>query len=195
MKKTIVSALLIALTTPALVTAETNVNISVGVPAAVLPALPHVVFEAPPLFLSPPKLGFYVGVDMPYDMVFISGIYYLFQGNGWYKAQHHNGPWQSVRTDRLPREIRNYRIEKIRDYREREYRAYEHDRNQYRGRHHRPGKEDKEYRKEERRNDRVQEKEERHNDRRQDKEERQQNREERHDGSGERGRGHGNGDR
>jgi hypothetical protein len=195
MNRTIVTALLVALAVPALAAAEANVNINIGLPTISVPAPPRIVFESPPLFLSPPKLGFYIGVDMPYDMVFISGNYYLFQGNTWYRARHHNGPWESVRNDRLPREVRNHRIEKIREFREREYRSYQHGRDQYRGRHYRPGKEMQEYRKEERRQEKTQEKEERRDSKRQNREERQQGRDERHEGGGDRGRGHGQGER
>ncbi|HIJ96168.1 MAG TPA: hypothetical protein HPP94_10640 [Desulfuromonadales bacterium] len=195
MNKVLISAILIALAAPVLASAETNVNINVGVPALIVPPVPRIFFETPPLFLSPPKLGFYVGVDMPYDMVFISGTYYLFQGNTWYQARHHNGPWNAVRNDRLPREVRNHRIERIREFREREYRSYEHDRDRYRGRHYRPVKEKKVYRSEEHRHEKPREREERHNDRRQDKEERQQDRGERRDGGGEHDRGRGHGDK
>lgn len=168
MKRTLIPVVLAALAIPSLAAAEANVSINIGIPAVSVQAPPRVVFESPPLFLAPPRLGFYVGVDMPYDMVFISGTYYLFQGNGWYRARHHNGPWVAVRHDRLPREVRNYRIEKIRDYREREYRSYQHEREQYRGRHYRPDREEKRYQKQERRYEKEQQRE----DRRQEREDR-----------------------
>ncbi len=173
MNKTIIAALLVTMSVPTLAISETNVNISVGVPAIAIPAPPRVVFEAPPLFLAPPNLGFYIGVDMPHDIVFISGSYYLFQGNGWYRARHYNGPWVSVRHDRLPRSIRNHRIDKIRDYREREYRSYQHEHEHYRGRHYRPDKEEKEYRKEQHRRDKE--------EKRYEKEERKRDKHEHHD--------------
>ncbi len=171
MNKALLAALLLSLSAPTLSLAETNVNISVGVPSIPIPAPPQIFFKTPPLFLAPPNLGFYIGVDIPQDLIFISGNYYLFQGNGWYRARHYNGPWASVRRDRLPPPIRNYSIDRIRQHREQEFRSYEREHDHYRGRHYRPGLEEKEYRKEQRRyekEDRKREKEERKYERRED---------------------------
>lgn len=134
---------------PSLGSAESNfnVNVNLGVPVPPPPTVvvaPRVVFDAPPLFLAPSSLGFYVGVDMSYDMVLISGVYYLFQGNHWYRANHYNGPWVVTRYEQLPAPVRKYKVEKIRYYRDHEYRAYHADRDHYRGRHFRPGREGKE---------------------------------------------------
>lgn len=145
--------------------AEVSVNINVGAPALPLPPPPplppplpggpKIIFQAPPLFLSPPSLGFYIGVDMPYDMMMVSGNYYLFQGNNWYRARHYNGPWVMTRYEQLPPQVRRHKMERIRYYRDHEYRAYAADRDHYRGKHYRPGKErrkhEKEYRKEQKR--------------------------------------------
>ncbi|MDD2500174.1 MAG: hypothetical protein PHN92_05075 [Geobacter sp.] len=161
------------LAVPSLGTAESNfnVNVNLGVPAPPPPphvavVAPRVVFDAPPLFLSPSSLGFYVGVDMPHDMVLISGVYYLFQGNHWYRANHYNGPWVVTRYEQLPAPVRRYKVEKIRYYRDHEYKAYHEKRDHYRGKHFRPGREGKEEwrdekdrRKEERREEREERKE------------------------------------
>ena len=154
----IVLSLLLAalLTAPSLALAEADVrvNINVGVPLPPpppLPRAPRVFFNAPPLFLSPPSLGLYIGVDMPYDLVLISGSYYLFQDNNWYRARHYNGPWVLTRYEQLPPKIRKHKLEKIRYHRDHEYRSYHDNRPQYRGKHYRPGKPEKdgkEYRKE-----------------------------------------------
>lgn len=131
---------------PALSAAESNVsvNINVGVPAPQVVAVgPQVVFEAPPLFLAPSSLGFYVGVDMPYDLVMVSGVYYLFQGNHWYRASHYNGPWAVTRYEQLPAPVRRYKVEKIRYYRDRESRVYHERREQYRGKHFKPERDER----------------------------------------------------
>lgn len=149
----VLAALLAA---PSLTRAESNVSVNINVGAPILPlppppplpGAPKIFFNAPPLFLSPPSLGFYVGVDMPYDLVLVSGSYYLFQGNTWYRAGHYNGPWVATRYEQLPPQVRQYKVEKIRYYRDHEYRAYHNDRDHYRGRHYRPGREDKERRQE-----------------------------------------------
>lgn len=154
----ILSLLLTAvLAVPSFALAESNVsvNINVGLPAPPLPpppplpGAPKIFFSAPPLFLAPPSLGFYVGVEMPYDIMLVSGSYYLFQGNHWYRAGHYNGPWVVTRYEQLPPQVRQYRVEKIRYYRDHEYRTYHANRDHYRGKHYRPDKEEKEHRKQE----------------------------------------------
>ncbi|MGE0918775.1 hypothetical protein [Trichlorobacter lovleyi] len=142
-------ALAAVMALPSLGSAESNfnVNVNLGVPVPPSPTVvvaPRVVFDAPPLFLAPSSLGFYVGVDMSYDMVLISGVYYLFQGNHWYRANHYNGPWVVTRYEQLPAPVRKYKVEKIRYYRDHEYRAYHANRDHYRGKHFRPDREDRE---------------------------------------------------
>lgn len=165
------------LAVPSLAAAETNVgiHIGVGVPAPPPPppptyGPPQVVFDAPPLFLAPSRLGFYVGVDMPHDIVLISGIYYLFQGDRWYRAPHYNGPWVRTYYKHLPPQVRRYKVATIRSYRDHEYRVYHDNRDHYRGWHYRPG-DRKEHWKEEKRRDKIERKHERREDRRDDRRE------------------------
>lgn len=160
-----------ALALPASVPAEVNVNVNVGVPAprVVVGPPPAVLFERPPLFLAPPSLGFYVGVDGPHDIVFVSNYYYLRYGNGWYRSTHYNGPWRTVRYERLPPGIRKHRLGQIRSYRDVEYRTYERERDHYRGRHFRPDKEWRERRKTERGRGKEELKEQRREEKRHDR--------------------------
>ena len=154
-----------SLAVPVFAIAESNFNFNVNLGGPVPPpppvrvqAQPRVFFDAPPLFLAPSALGFYVGVDMPDDMILISGVYYLFQGNHWYRANHYNGPWAVTRYEQLPAPVRRYKVEKIRSYRDHEYRAYHDNRDHYRGKHYRPGKEEKQHWKEEKREEREERK-------------------------------------
>ncbi len=176
MKKSVFVFALAAVAVASLAIAEVNVNVSVGVPAprVIVSSPPSVRFDAPPLFVAPPQLGFYVGVDTPYDILFSSDFFYLYYGNGWHRSRHHNGPWVEVPYRDLPPAISRYRIEKIRSYRDREYRTYRNERERYRGRTFRPEHERKEQIKEERRHD----KEELKSERRHEKEERKQERRE-----------------
>ena len=167
--------------------AEVNVNVSVGVPGPriVVPAPqvvvsgpPAVIFEVPPLFISPSRLGFYVGVDTPYDIIYSSDYYYLYYGNSWRRARHHNGPWVEIPYRELPPGIRKHRIEQIRSYRDREYRVYRDDRDHYRGRQFRPEHARREELKDERKQDKREWKEERKQDKREMKEERRRDKQE-----------------
>lgn len=201
MKKKVLVLMVAALAVSSLAQAEVNVNVNLGVPAqrvvvpppplpaprVVVSAPPAVLFEAPPLFITPSNLGFYVGVDTPYDIIFSSDYYYLYYGNRWLRARHHNGPWVDVSYRQLPPGIRRHRIEQIRVYRDREYRVYRDERDHYRGRHFRPeherrleAKEERRRGKEEWKDERRREKEERKDERRHEKEERRDRDHDRH---------------
>jgi hypothetical protein len=132
--------------------ANVGVDIHIGSPSPVVavpvpapaPPPPPVVLEEPPLFLYPPELGFGVAVGLPYDVFFISGIYFVNRGNVWYRAPYYNGPWVVTGYRSLPPGLRRHRFERIHYYRDREYRAYQHGHDHYRGRYYRPEKRYKE---------------------------------------------------
>lgn len=183
MKRAVLVLLLTVVTAVASAQAEVNVNVSIGVPPprVVVYSPPEVHFDEAPAFIAPSRLGFYVGVDTPYDIIFSSDYYYLYYGNGWSRSRHHNGPWVEVPYRQLPQGIRSYRIEQIRSYRDREYRVYRDDRDHYRGKHFRPGREQGDEWKEERRRDREESKDERRRDREERKEEKRDRKHDNHD--------------
>ena|SRR6185369_4404206 len=162
MRKTILTSLAATLALAVSASAEVSVNVNIGAPPppVVVSGPPRVVFEAPPVFITPPRLGFFIGVDVPYDIIFASNNYYIYYGNAWYRSRHYNGPWVGVRFEQLPPVIRKHNVEYIRVHRDNEYRVYREQREHYRGRHFRPGKEHKEEWKEERRRDKQEWKEE-----------------------------------
>jgi hypothetical protein len=102
---------------------------------------PPIVVSQPPDFLYPAELGFGVAVGVPYDMFYVSGIYYIYRGGGWYSTSSYGGSWIPMRPRQLPPELRRYKIGKIHQFRDREYRAYGVDRDHYRGKYFRPGRE------------------------------------------------------
>lgn len=171
--------------------AEVSVSVNIGTPPppqrhVMVSSPPSIRFEVAPLFLASSRLGFYVGADTPYDIVFNSDYYYLYYGNSWHRSGHHNGPWVEVPYRELPQNIRAHRIEQIRSYRDREYRTYRNDRQNYRGRNFRPDherkqeiKEDQRHNKEEYKEDRRRDKEELKDDRRRDKEDRKEEKQDR----------------
>ena len=127
----IASALFLFQTASLVQAAEWSFNINVGGPP--------VVISQPPDFLYPPELGFGVAVGVPYDMFYSSGVYYLYRGGGWYRTSSYGGGWIRVRHRELPPELRRYKIARIHEFRDREYRVYSRDRDHYRGRYYRPG--------------------------------------------------------
>ncbi len=178
MKKRILLCV-VALLVPMSALARVNVNINVGIPApvAVIPVAPPpppprvvvippppprvvvapppaVVFERPPLFLEPPRLGLYVGVDVPYDIVYTDNYYYLNYRNVWYRSGNYNGPWVGVRQEYLPLVVRRQGVEYIRRHRDREFRNYRRDHDHYQGRPFWPGKDVRDVRRDDRPRDR-----------------------------------------
>lgn len=121
-----------------------NLNLNVGSrrPVYGVPVIPAPSFmiPAPPVFLAPPGLGLSIAVDIPYDMVYIDGLYYVYHGKNWHRGRHYNGPWTPVRGDLLPYGLRKHKHKDIVIHRDREYRRYrEHEhRGDYRGRVYRP---------------------------------------------------------
>ena len=116
--------------------ADLSFNINVGGPP--------IVISQPPDFLYPPELGFGVAVGVPYDMFYLSGIYYVNREGDWYRTSYYGGSWVKIRHRELPSELRQYKIARIREFRDREYRSYMRDRNHYRGKSFRPDNKGKE---------------------------------------------------
>jgi hypothetical protein len=107
---------------------------------------PSVVIAQPPDFLYPAELGFGVAVGVPYDMFYFSGAYFINRGGGWYRTSSYGGNWVRVRYRELPPELRRYKMGRIHEYRDREYRVYTRDRDHYQGRYYRPVREGREVR-------------------------------------------------
>ncbi len=114
-----------------------DLNIRIGNQA---PAPVPIIVEEPPLFLVPASLGFSVAVGVGYDMCYIDGRYYLLHGNFWHVSNRYNGPWTVIVVERLPPGLRKHKPEKIRYYRDHEYRAYQNNKGNYKGHTHRPEK-------------------------------------------------------
>jgi hypothetical protein len=102
------------------------------------PPAPVAVSPAPPRFIYSPELGFYVAVERPDDLVFVDGQYFLWGNGYWHRSRHYNGPWAVVKAGRVPRNLHRFGYEKIRRFRDDEYRRFVRDREHYHGRWHVP---------------------------------------------------------
>ncbi|HCD37111.1 hypothetical protein FP507_06405 [Chlorobium phaeovibrioides] len=109
--------------------AEVNLNVNIGPQRPVLvqssrrPA--HFVIESQPRFLYTPDLGFYVSVGAPYDVIYYGNRYYIYNEGSWYRSKNHSGPWDRVKSRRVPTKITRHRYEDIRRFRDNEYRRAE----------------------------------------------------------------------
>lgn len=156
MNKNILAAILFIGASQAVTSmAGVNVNVNLGVPLPppvvvtqppvyapppppVYGQAPEVVYESQPQFIFSPVLGFYVSVGVPYDIVYIGSSYYLYNSGYWYVGPSYSGPWSLARKRMLPLGLRKYSYDKIRYYRDSEYRIYQRDPRHYRGRFYQP---------------------------------------------------------
>ena len=132
MRKLLAVASAVLLLQAASIARADNIGFSINVGG------PPIVVSQPPDFLYPPELGFGVAVGVPYDLIYLSGVYYLNRGGGWYRASYYGDGWIRVHGRDLPPELRRYRLARIHEFRDREYRMYVRDRDHYRGQHFRP---------------------------------------------------------
>ncbi|AJE02087.1 hypothetical protein [Geobacter pickeringii] len=113
------------------------------------PAPAPIIISEPPEFVVPPRLGFRVAVDLPYDLFAVGGNYYLFRDASWYCAPSYRGPWRTVEYRRVPWELRRYPLARVRDWRDREWRHRcddgDHDRSDWRGEERRHWREAREW--------------------------------------------------
>lgn len=93
-------------------------------PPVYAPAPPPVVIEERPEFVRLPELGFSAAIGIPYDIFYASGRFYLTRDNTWYSAPDYDGPWVPVRYRSLPWGLRRYPFERVRYYRDMEYRRH-----------------------------------------------------------------------
>ena len=109
------------------------------------PPPPELSTEAPG-FIYSPALNVYVAIGVPYDLVYTGSGYFYFYRGYWYRGPHYNGPWVFATRAYLPPALIRFGIDRIRYYRNEEFRRYEHDRAHYAGHIYHP-----EYREERRR--------------------------------------------
>ena len=99
---------------------------------------PLLVTQAPD-FLFPPELDFGVAIGVPYDMFYLSGIYYYLQSGSWHRSPSYRGPWAVVGASQLPAKLRKYSLVRIREFRNREFAAFWKDKARYKGKVYHPG--------------------------------------------------------
>jgi len=108
--------------------AEVNVNINIGPP-------PPVIVQARPTMVYLREPAVYVAVGVPYDIYFVGGRYYYVHGKDWFWGNGYKGPWTYVEYRSVPPGLQKYKLEKLHEYREREYRDYKAHGDGYKGQH------------------------------------------------------------
>lgn len=127
-----------------------------------------IIIEEDVDFVYPSQLGFYVGVGLQQDLFFLNNFYFTYRDGAWYRSPNHRSGWVQIERRHLPPGLRKHKLERIRYYRDREYKNYEREGDRYRGRHARSErgewkgnrKSDKDYRKSEKQREKDDRKEE-----------------------------------
>ena len=94
--------------------AGTNVNVSVGLPVAVVPPAPVVVMPEPVVVHQPPAMavipgsGVYFAPGVSVDLFFYGNYWWNRNGDRWYRANAYNGPWAPVGHRHVPTPV--YRV-------------------------------------------------------------------------------------
>src|ERR1035438_9378981 len=81
---------------------------------------PMAYVDSPPYFLFPIELGFGVAVEISYDLFYLSDSYFLCKDNVWYAGKTYLGPWMIIDYWSLPPALRQYKVAKIRTFRDRD---------------------------------------------------------------------------
>ena len=109
---------------PADTNAAVNINISTG-------SRPSFIINSPPSFIYLRTQGFSVSVGSPYDIAYYGNRYYIYHNGHWYRSYYYRGPWVLILDSGLPYQIRRYRWDDIRRYRDIEYRRPDSRSNKY----------------------------------------------------------------
>jgi hypothetical protein len=109
-------------------TSQVNINVNIGQP-------PPVIVHERPTMVYLPEPAAYVAVGIPFDVFFVSGRYYYLHGNDWFWGTGYNGPWAVVAVRSLPPGLQKYKIERLHEFREREYRVYKVEGPKFKGKH------------------------------------------------------------
>jgi len=107
---------------------EVNVNINIGPP-------PPVIVQARPTMIYLREPAVYVAVGVPYDIYFVGGRYYYLHGKDWFWGSGYKGPWTYVEYRSVPPGLQKYKLEKMHEFREREYKDYKSHGAAFKGQH------------------------------------------------------------
>ena len=108
--------------------AQVHVSINIGAP-------PPVIVRHPPTMVYLPEPRLYSAVGIPYDVFFVDGRYFYFRNNNWFWAPGYGGPWTYVEYRALPSGLRKVKVERLREFRDREYRVYRSNERSFSGKH------------------------------------------------------------
>jgi len=122
------SVLLIGASARSAFATEVHVNVNIGAP-------PPIVVRTAPTMVFLPEPAIYTAVAVPYDIYFVSGRYYYLTGDHWFWGPGYGGPWTFIEYRSLPRGLRKYKVVRLHEFRDREYKVYRADGRNFKGEH------------------------------------------------------------
>lgn len=115
LKKALIGSLLAFTVSPAY---AGNLNLGIHVASPPVPSYePLVVTTAPPRMVYADGVGCDHAVVIPQDMYYLQNSYYLFRDGRWHRSRSSRGPWLTVSSCDVPRNLVSRRIGESRDYR------------------------------------------------------------------------------
>ena len=92
------------------------------------------MIHEPPVLLSPPGSGFYVAINVPYDLFYDGKGYYLYDDGTWFSSANYQGPWVFVDPKVLPKGLQGKPVGDLRSLRDLQARKYKEKGSDYHGR-------------------------------------------------------------
>ncbi|MBI3593711.1 MAG: hypothetical protein HY200_02010 [Nitrospirae bacterium] len=124
---------------PTVVQAQVSLDIHLGDQPVPSPPMinepPPIELQAPPEMIYDEGLRVYIAIGIPHDLFFNNNFYYYYVNRNWYRSGYYRGPWVRTEMRRIPRGLREHRLEEIREHREHAFREYRGHEDRYRGRH------------------------------------------------------------
>lgn len=81
-------------------------------------SVPEVYLAAPPEFLQPQDLPYFVAIEIPYDLIYLDGVFYLLSHGHWFRSDVFEGPWEMVDGGKLPEALRSVNARNLRTKRD-----------------------------------------------------------------------------
>jgi hypothetical protein len=85
---------------------------------------PEVYLAVPPSFIRPSNQSYFVAIEVPYDLFYHAGSFYLHVRGDWFISDFYEGPWERVRTLQLPPVFRAGKVGGLRAVRDQAAREF-----------------------------------------------------------------------
>lgn len=85
---------------------------------------PEVYLASPPYFLRPRQEEFFLAIEIPYDLFYLEGSFFLYSRGFWFASDFFEGPWERLEPRRTPASLRSRKIQELRELRDQSARFF-----------------------------------------------------------------------